>query len=63
MNLENLKKYNKLWVSMAAPLGVLLYCLSPSDTQAAFVLTKDELYLVVVAIASTAGVYAVPNKK
>ena len=59
----NLAKYNKLWVSMAAPLGVLLFCLAPSDGQVAFVLTRDELYLIVVAIASTAGVYAVPNKK
>lgn len=60
---NNLAKYNKFWVALTAPLGVLLYCLAPTDAQAAFELTMDELYPFVVAMASTAGVYVVPNKK
>ncbi len=61
--MEKLAKYNKFWVALTAPLGVLLYCLAPTEVQPAFKLTLDEVYLFVVALASTAGVYIVPNKK
>lgn len=59
----NLQRLNKFWVSLAAPLGVLLLCLGPTETEVAFVLTVNELYTVLVALAASVGVYVVPNKK
>lgn len=58
----SLSKYNKFWIALTAPLGVLLFCLAGTDTQQAFVMTHDEWYLVLVAVASAVGVHQVPNK-
>lgn len=60
--MKDLAKFNKFWVALAAPLGVLLFVLAPTDTQTAFELTREEWYQVVVALAAAGGVWAVPNK-
>lgn len=60
--LSRLSKYNKFWVALTAPLGVLVYVLAPGEAEASFIVTRDEWYLVLVALASAIGVYATPNK-
>lgn len=58
-----LGQFNKFWVSLIAPLGVLLFCLAPIEgVEAAFIVTTNEWYVVVVALAASFGVYATPNK-
>lgn len=61
--LSKLAKYNKFWVSLIAPLGTLIFVLAPSANELAFIVTRDELYMVVVALFASFGVYATPNKK
>jgi hypothetical protein len=61
--MNELAKYNKFWVALTAPLGVLLFCMAPTETEQAFKVNLNELYMVAVAGAASIGVYAVPNKK
>lgn len=61
--ITKLAKYNKLWVSLIAPLGTLIFVMAPSEVEAAFVVTQNEWYIVVVSLAASFGVYATPNKK
>lgn len=60
--MKNIEAYNKFWVALTAPLGVLLVCLAPTDIEAAFVMTTNEWYMVLVAFASAIGVRQVRNK-
>lgn len=57
----SLSKYNKFWMSLIAPIGVLVLVCAPLDKEAAFVVTRSEWYTVVVALASSLGVYQVKN--
>lgn len=58
---KNPAKYKKFWAALVAPLGVLLFVMSPADGQTAFSVTRAEWFLVVVALAAAAGVRQVPN--
>jgi hypothetical protein len=58
----NIAKYNKFWVALTIPLGVLLFVMSPADGQVAFQVTLNEWYMVLVALAGAVGVRQVPNK-
>lgn len=60
--MKNLSKYNKFWVALTAPLGVLLVAMAPTATEAAFRVTTVEWYAVVVALASAVGVRQIANK-
>ena len=61
--LTKLQRFNKLWVALVAALGALVLACAPIDGEAAFVVTRTEWYMVVVAFAAAAGVYQAPNKK
>lgn len=58
----DLTKYNKFWVALTIPLGVLLFAMAPVDGQVAFQVTTNEWYTVLVALAGAVGVRQVPNK-
>lgn len=60
--INELKKYNKFWVALAASLGQLIIVAAPSETEAVFVVTPNEWYTVLVAAAAAYGVYRVTNK-
>lgn len=63
--MQNLAKYNKFWIALAAAFGVLVSALAPdpATNQAAFVLTRNELYEVLFVFAGTLGVFQVTNKQ
>lgn len=58
----NIAKYNKFWMALTVPLGVLLFAMAPMDGQAEFVITGTEWYMVLVALAGAFGVRQVTNK-
>ena len=61
--LTALAPFNKLWVSLVPVLGVLLFVVAPTETEVLWTITESEWYLVLLAFAGSAGVFAVPNIK
>lgn len=59
----DLQKYNKFWVACVAAAGVLIFACAPTEVEAAFTVTLNEWYMVLVGFAGALGVYQVPNKK
>jgi hypothetical protein len=61
----NLSRYNKFWVALGTASGVLvLSCAPDAETkQAAFVLTRTELYQALLAFTGAFGVFQIANKK
>lgn len=59
----NPAKYNKFWVALAAPSAALIFACAGTEKEAAFSITVDEWYQVLVAFAVAVGVYQTPNKK
>jgi membrane associated rhomboid family serine protease len=58
----NPQKYTKFYVALMAALGVLVVACSPTDKEAAFVVTSTEWYQVLFAFAGALGVVSFPNK-
>jgi len=61
--LTALAPFNKLWVSIVPALGVVLFVVAPTETEVLWTITESEWYLVLLAFAGSAGVFAVPNIK
>ena len=61
--LTALAPFNKLWVSLIPAFGVVLFVVAPTETEALWTVTENEWYLVLLAFASSAGIFAVPNVK
>lgn len=59
--MKNFTKYSKFWVALAAPLGVLLFVIAPTNLEPAFHVSVTEWYQVIVALAAAVGVYQVKN--
>lgn len=55
-------KYNKFWVALLVPFGVLLVAMAPTESEAAFSITASEWYQVIVALAGAFGVRQTTNK-
>jgi len=60
--MKNFTKYNKFWMALTAPLGVLLFVIAPTNLDPAFHVSVVEWYQVVVALAAAVGVRQVSNK-
>lgn len=58
---NNPKAYKKAWVAVAGVLGVVIFCLAPTETEKAFEVTMNEWYFILVASASALGVERVRN--
>jgi len=61
--LTALAPFNKLWVSIVPALGVVLFVVAPTETEALWTVTESEWYLVLLAFAGSVGVFSVPNIK
>lgn len=60
--MHNFTKYNKFWMALVAPLGVLLFVAAPTNLEPAFHVSVVEWYQVIVALAAAVGVRQVANK-
>lgn len=60
-------KYAKFYVALSAAVGALLLVMAPIETEtvkeAAFVVTPNEWYQVVLAFAGAIGVYQFKNER
>lgn len=60
--MKNFTKYNKFWMALTAPLGVLLFVTAPTNLEPAFHVSIVEWYQVVVTLAAAVGVRQIANK-
>lgn len=54
-------RYNKFWMALTAPLGVLLVAMAPTATETAFHVSIVEWYAVIVSLAAAVGVRQISN--